>query len=49
MKTMYDIIHETWEEGGEQNKKKLSKYRLIIDDFTALCMKKWEKEIKGKL
>ena len=45
MKTHYEIIHEIWNEGSESAKKKLSKHRVLIDSFTASCMKKLETEL----
>ena len=44
MRLKSEIILEAWNEGSETNKKKLEKYRLLIETFAYICMEKLEKE-----
>ena len=40
----YDIILKVWNEGSDVNKRKLEKYRLLIETFAYNCMERLEEE-----
>ena len=46
MKTRSEILLECWNQGSETNKKRLSRYRLLVETFAYNCMEELEKELK---
>lgn len=48
MKKKSEIILECWDKGSETNKKRLSRYRLLIETFAYNCMEELEKELTNR-
>ena len=42
------IILDEWEKGSEINKRRLAKYRLLIESFACSCMERLEEEINSE-
>ena len=43
-----EIILEQWDKGSETNKKRLSRYRLLVETYAYNCMESLEKDLNTK-
>ena len=41
-----EILLECWNKGSETNKKRLDRYRLIVETFAYNCMEELEKDLQ---
>ena len=41
-----EILLECWNKGSETNKKRLDRYRLIVETFAYNCMEELEKDLR---
>ena len=41
------IIFEEWEKGSDVNKRRLQRYRLLVETFAYSCMARVREELRG--